>query len=191
MNQIPKPETLYALEDQLAQLEARIRQLRTSVRGQIVQDYEFSGWDGPITLGELFAEQIHLIVIHNMGVGCPYCTMWADGFVGLLPNLSAAASVVVSNHDPVERQKEISQKRGWPFRMVDASATDFTEAMGFYAREGEDVGMLPGCSTFTRDADGTIRRHAMSFFGPHDKFCPVYSFLELLPSEVEERFSPT
>jgi len=181
---------LYQLEDELAQLEARVLTARAAMRGVVVEDYEFEGWDGPVRLSDLFGDRSQLIVIHNMGAGCSYCTMWADGLNGLMHQLDKIAAVAMTNHDPVRRQKETSRARGWKFRMADASGSDFTEAMGFFLREGEDAGLLPGCSTFTRDADGTIRRHAMSFFGPHDKFCPVYTFLELLPPEVEESFIP-
>ena len=36
---------------------------------------------GTILLG-MFGEHDMLLLIHNMGQGCRYCTLWADGFTG-------------------------------------------------------------------------------------------------------------
>ncbi|QFT32216.1 AhpC/TSA family protein [Labrenzia sp. THAF82] len=190
MNQISKIDELYRLEDQLGQLEAKIQSLRAEVKATAVPDHEFQGWDGPVRLSQLFGDHKKLIVIHNMGTGCRYCSMWADGLNGLLGQLEQVTAVAMINHDPVERQKAASKEREWRFKMADAGQTSFTEDMGFFRREGEDAGMLPGTSTFTLDGEGTIRRFAMAYFGPHDKFNPVYSFLELLPRDAEDGFEP-
>jgi hypothetical protein len=40
---------------------------------------------------------------------------------------------------------------------------------------------MPGVSTFARTSDGTIRRHAAAASGPGDRFCAVWSFIDLLP----------
>jgi len=182
--------TLYDLEDQLSALQSKVQALRAAVNGRVVEDYVFEGWAGPVRLSDLFDGRERLIVIHNMGGGCSYCSMWADGINALLYQLEKVSAVAMTNHDGVARQKTISAARGWRFTMADAGRTSFTEDMGFFSSEGEDAGMLPGTSTFTRDATGTIRRYSMSYFGPHDKFCPVYSFLELLPSAAEAEFDP-
>ena len=53
-----------------------------------VEDYELIGWGNKkVRLSSLFGEKDELILVHNMGRGCPYCTMWADGFNGVLPHL--------------------------------------------------------------------------------------------------------
>ena len=182
---------LYRLEDELATLEAQIAREQTALAGTPFEDYEFQGWDGPVRLSELFGDHDRLILIHNMGSSCAYCSMWADGINAQLKQLEKVAAIVLVNHDATDVQRRISEQRGWSFRMLDASATDFTDKMGFFAHEGEDAGMLPGTSTFTQDADGTIRCHARSFFGPNDRFNLVYSYLALLPEEASAEFSPT
>ena len=181
--------SLYTLEEELSELEAEVVRLRSSVNGQPVADYLFADWDGRTTpLSKLFGDRDSLIVIHNMGASCSYCTMWADGLNGLLPYLEKASAVAMLNHDGIEKQKQVSKERGWKFRMLDASRTGFFADMGF--RDKDNNGLLPGTSTFTRDRDGTVRRQAMAHFGPGDKFCPVFSFLDLLPSETKEAFTP-
>lgn len=180
---------LYRLEEELAQLEARVRQLRAQGQGEPVGRYVFRGWDGEaVALDELFGIQDRLIMIHNMGVGCRYCSMWADGLNGLLPYLRRFAAVAMLNHDPVERQKSVAVTRGWGFRMLDASGTTFFADQGF--QDPQDGSLLPGLSTFVRASDGTVRRYAKAFFGPHDRFCPTFSILELLPPDAEEAFAP-
>jgi predicted dithiol-disulfide oxidoreductase (DUF899 family) len=190
MTAMEKPTAnLYALEEQLTELAAQVVRARFSVKGQPVANYAFTAWDGQQTsLSQIFGDHDNLIIIHNMGASCGYCTMWADGINGLLPYLEKTAAVAMVNHDPIERQKAVSRERGWKFRMLDASHTDFFADMGF--RDKKNNGLLPGTSTFTREKDGAILRHGMAFFGPGDKFCAVYSFLDLLPAEVKDSFSP-
>lgn len=181
--------SLYTLEEQLCELEAEVARTRSRVTGQPVADYAFTAWDGRATpLAELFGNRDSLIIIHNMGASCSYCTMWADGINGLLPYLEKASAVAMVNHDGIERQKAVSRERSWKFRMLDASHTSFFADMGF--RDKDNNGLLPGTSTFTRDPDGTVRRYAMAHFGPGDRFCPVFSFLDLLGSEIKDGFSP-
>ena len=162
--------------------------IRKEVAGGDVVDYAFDGWDGPTSLGALFQGKSSLIVIHNMGGGCRYCSMWADGIAPLLPQLEQVAAVAMINHDPVAEQRATAAQRGWPFVMASAANSGFTADMGF--TEPGDGSLRPGTSTFTRAGDGTIRRNDFAYFGPHDKFCATYSFLELLPEEAVKSFEP-
>ncbi len=45
--------------------------------------------------GEMFGDKKQLLLIHNMGQGCRYCTLWADGFNGFLKHLESVMSVVL------------------------------------------------------------------------------------------------
>ncbi|TVS08776.1 MAG: DUF899 domain-containing protein, partial [Phycisphaerales bacterium] len=45
-----------------------------------VGEYAFTTSDGEVSLADLFAGKRDLLIIHNMGKRCSYCTMWADGF---------------------------------------------------------------------------------------------------------------
>jgi predicted dithiol-disulfide oxidoreductase (DUF899 family) len=52
-----------------------------SVRRRVA-DYALSGPKARVTLSQLFGDRGRLIVIRNIGFGCPCCTMWAAGFKG-------------------------------------------------------------------------------------------------------------
>jgi predicted dithiol-disulfide oxidoreductase (DUF899 family) len=133
-----------------------------------------------------------LILIHNMGSGCPYCTMWADEFNGVLHHLeSRAAFVVVSpNHPKV--QQDIAKKRGWRFWMYSAAGTTFIEDMGFGSeQEHYDTHAMPGVSVFHKNADGSIVLVSRDFFGPGDLYCGVWHLFDLLcdgPGDWEPQF---
>ena len=181
MDELPEANReIFSLEQEIIELQSKLDQLRQrTVRGQPVTDYELTAWDGsPTRLSTLFGDKDQLILIHNMGMGCSYCTMWADGFTGLLPYLERVAAFVVVSPDDVETQKANAARRGWPFRMLSAKGTSLFRDMGF---ELEDESPWPGMSTLYKDEGGQVRRHSLASFGPGDKFCPAFSFADLLP----------
>ncbi len=76
-------------------LRKEMRQVQAAVEPQQVEDYRFRTPDGDVALSALFGDKTALFVIHNMGTGCPNCTMWADGFNGVLHHLEDRAAFVV------------------------------------------------------------------------------------------------
>lgn len=156
--------------------EARRRRPR-----EVVQDYVLKNTDGAeVRLSELFGDKDDLIVVHNMGTGCVYCTLWADGFIGLHDHLLNRAAFVVCSPDKPEVQKKFAAKRGWPFKMVSAHESSFIKDMGFWEEAGQHPGPWPGVSSFRREPDGTISRISKSHFGPGDDYCALWPFLDLL-----------
>ena len=143
---------------------------------EIIKDYEFIDFEGnKIKLSELFGSKQDLILVHNMGNNCPYCTMWADGFNGLLPHLEDRSSFVLSSPDEPSVQKEFANSRGWKFKMVSTSGTSFAKDMGF-----EKNGLpQPGVSVFYKN-DGELTRVGKDSFGPGDKYCPTFPLFDLL-----------
>ena len=181
-----------ALED-LEKAKQRLAELRRQMPPEPVEDYELEGQNGAVKLSAMFGDKSDLILIHNMGSGCPYCTMWADEFNGVLHHLeSRAAFVVVSpNHPKV--QQDIAKKRGWRFRMYSAASTTFIKDMGFGSeQEHYDSHAMPGVSVFHRNAGGSIVRVSRDFFGPGDLYCGVWHLFDLLrdgPGDWEPQFS--
>lgn len=175
---------IFELEQQVIEAQSKLNELRMqTIRGQEITDYELTNWDGKREmLSSLFGDKDQLILIHNMGMGCSYCTMWADGFVGLLPYIEKMASFVIVSPDDVETQKEGAARRGWKFRMLSSKGTSLFKDMGFEEKDGSP---WPGVSTLYKDAAGKLRRHSMASFGPGDKFCAVFSFQEILPQKHE------
>lgn len=162
---------------QIAELREKIREARAAAGPEEVQDYVQATPDGPVRLSELFGDKRDLIVIHNMGASCPYCTLWADGFNGVYAHLADRAGFVISTPDPPSAQKAFAAGRGWIFPMVSHAGTTFAADMGYC---GEDGRLRPGVSVFRRDADRLLRV-ADAGLKPGDDFCSVWHFFDLLP----------
>ena len=139
-------------------------------------DYRFQTGDGTVGLAELFGDKQDLLVIHNMGRGCSYCTLWADGFQGLLPHLEDRTAVVLSSPDLPEVQRDFAASRGWGYRMVSVADSPFAQDLGFK----EEDGYWPGVSAFRRQPDGSIVRVAADYFGPGDVYCGAWHLYDLL-----------
>jgi len=169
------------LEHEVEAAKQRLTEARKRRPREQVQDYLLKDSDGAdVRLSELFGSKEDLIVVHNMGTGCSYCTMWADGFTGILPHLLDRAAFVVCSPDKPEVQKRFAAKRNWNFKMISAHGSSFIRDMGFWEDDGPHPGPWPGVSTFHRDPDGRIYRTGKSHFGPGDDFCAVWPFLDML-----------
>jgi predicted dithiol-disulfide oxidoreductase (DUF899 family) len=113
-----------------------------------------------------------------MGKGCAWCTLWADGFTGLLPYLSDRATFVVSSADAPDVAGAFAKERGWNFPVVSSSSGSFKKDMGF---ETDDGMAMPGVSVFHKKDDGSIVRTGSAFFGPRDQFCALWHLFDMLP----------
>ncbi len=172
---------LAELEKQVEQAKKRLLEARRAQPPQEVQDYLLKAPDGAdVRLSELFGDKSDLIVIHNMGKSCPYCTLWADGFVGTERHFQSRAGFVLVSADPPEVMREFAASRGWTFPTASNHGSEFAKDMGFWSSSGPHAGPLPGVSTFHRDSDGKIWRIACAFFGPGDDFCPTWPIFDLL-----------
>jgi predicted dithiol-disulfide oxidoreductase (DUF899 family) len=118
-----------------------------------------------------------LIVIHNMGKDCPYCTLWADGFNGIVHHLENRAGFAVVSPDRPEIMKEFALKRGWKFKIYSGKGSGFIKDLGFEDEKGD---YWPGVSVFIKE-NGRIYRVARDFFGPHDNYCSAWHLFDLLP----------
>lgn len=176
-------EEISLLERESQALKKKLADLRGQLPPEPVSDYTLAGpGESQIRLSELFGQHKELIVIHNMGKGCPYCTLWADGFNGVLHHLENRAAFAVVSPDDPEVQKEFAAGRGWKFRMYSGKGSSFIEDMGF---RREDSGYAPGVSTFYRDEQGQIFRKARDSFGPGDNYCGVWYLFELLADGID------
>ena len=169
-------ERLAGYRHEIAALRARMRELQAEIEPEEVPDYLLTGAEGPVRLSQLFGDKDALFVIHNMGRTCPNCTMWADGFNGVLAHLENRAAFVVTTPDDPATQAEFARSRGWRFRMVSHQGTDFAADMG-YRGEG---GWLPGVSVFRKDG-GRILRVSDQRLGPGDDLCTVWHFFDMIP----------
>lgn len=185
-------DTKTALSAKRVEMEALRKEMRTlqaAVEPQEVKDYELTGWHGPLKLSQIFGDKDTLIVIHNMGTGCPSCTMWADGFNGVYQHLAARAAFIVTSPNSVAIQQAFAGDRGWRFPMASHAGTTFAQDLG-YRKLGADEfgdrlgGWWPGVSVFKKDGDKVLRVSDTDL-GPFDGFCVVYSLLDLTPEGGE------
>jgi predicted dithiol-disulfide oxidoreductase (DUF899 family) len=169
-------EEIDRLQGEVEAAKAKLAEARRKLPWEEVQNYTLSGpGDTKVTLSEAFGDKDDLLVIHNMGTGCSYCTLWADGFNGFVDHLeNRAGFVVVSPNDPAVQAK-FAASRGWRFKMLSGQGSDFTADMGFLP----DGDYWPGVSAFHKDADGKIYRTGKSFLGPGDDYCAVWHLFDL------------
>ena len=87
------------MELELMDLKKKIAEGRRSLPQQPVDDYTLRGAFGEETkLSTLFGTKNELILIHNMGKKCTYCTLWADGLNGFVKHLENRSALVLSGN---------------------------------------------------------------------------------------------
>ncbi len=165
-------DAIAALERRIGEQIEQLRKLRKAHVGEPVPNYAFATTDGETTLRDLFGERDKLLVIHNMGQGCRYCTLWADGFNGLLPHLEDALAVALVSKDPPSAQRNFANSRGWRFRMASHGGGAYIREQGVFG-EAENY---PGAVVYERTGDA-IRRKNACVFGPGDIYCALWPFL--------------
>jgi predicted dithiol-disulfide oxidoreductase (DUF899 family) len=145
-----------------------------------------------LRLSDLFDEPDRTLVLVHFMFGkkqeepCPMCTLWADGYDGIVPHLRQRVSfAVVVAGDPRELAR-YGRERGWRhLRIVSSGDGPFKRALGM---EADDGGQMPGVSVFRRAGDGSIRHFytggalfAPGRFRGMDLLTPFWSFLDLTP----------
>ncbi len=166
---------IQALEQQIFELNMKLIELRKgSSSDEEVPNYTFQTQSGDTTLLELFGDNNKLLAIHNMGQGCRYCTLWADGFNGFLPHLESAMSVVLVSKDAPDLQRRFANSRGWRFRLASHSGGDYIREQS--VKEEQDN--MPGAVVYERNGDKISRKNTC-IFGPGDLYCSMWSLLGL------------
>ena len=166
------------LEAQMLKDKAKLAKLRSQAKPELVSDYEFQGPSGKsVKLSSLFGKKSELILIHNMGVSCSYCTLWGDGFNGLYPHLENRAAFVLESPDSAKTLGAFQKKRGWKFPVVSSKGSTFRKDVGY---ENSDGDFVPGVSVFIKKS-GKIFRVSDATFGPGDNFCVAWDLFDLLP----------
>jgi predicted dithiol-disulfide oxidoreductase (DUF899 family) len=183
------------LENRIADLEKTIMQqkkelaaLRRELPMLVVENYALRSSSGAATtLGALFQGFPTMLLVHNMGAGCRYCSLWADGFNGFSRHLATRCGMVVSSHDSPEQQRAIAAERGWTFPMVSVAGTTLAKDLGFGDTPDE---AMPGISSLQKDGAGVITRRAYTFLGPGDNYCIMWDLMDLLADQPGHAWQP-
>jgi predicted dithiol-disulfide oxidoreductase (DUF899 family) len=182
-----------ALRDQIERVAALRRALPA---GTVVEDAVFEevreGVRVPVRLSELFERPDQTLVLMHFMYGkkqakpCPMCTLWADGYDGIVPHLRQRVSFAVLVAGDPGAFAEYARSRAWRnLRIVGAAGSDLKQRLGF---EQPDGAQWPGASVFRKHADGTLV-HTYSVnadLAPGqlrgmDLLSPFWSFLDLTP----------
>ncbi len=177
------------LEKQLSDVQSKLTELHQKKTPEEVTNYEFDGISGKTNLLELFGDKEELIVIHNMGPSCPYCTLWADGFNGFSDHFQSRAAFALTAPTDFKSLSTFADKRGWRFPYYSTITTKFQEDMGVCKKDdNNEASMWPAVSTFFKK-DNKIFRQTSAGFGPGDLYCSIWHFFNLLPKS-EKGWNP-
>lgn len=176
-------EEIQRIEKELMELTSKLHALRKEVTPEVVPDYTFQTLDGETSLLRLFGDKDRMLVIHNMGQACRYCTLWADGLNGFLPHLERAMSVVLVSKDPPELQRRFANERGWRYRTASHGGGTYLEEQSIFPGAGN----MPGAVVYQRQGDTILRRSATPF-GPGDLYCSLWNLIGL--AGLDGEFTP-
>ena len=160
------------LEQRIGGLIDELRTRRKASVSQPVPNSTLATTAGETTLRDVFGRHDKLLLIHNMGQGCRYCTVWADGFNGLLPHLEDALAVVLVSKDPPPAQRAFANSRGWRFRMASHGGGAYIREQCVWHEPERDAGAV----LYQRDGDAIARKNAC-MFGPGDIYCALWPLL--------------
>ena len=167
-------EKIAALEQKIFALNGELHALRRASAATAVRNYPFATMLGETNLLALFGDHDTLLVIHNMGQGCRYCTLWADGFNGFVPHLESTMSVVLVSKDAPALQREFANSRGWRFRLASHGDGDYIREQTVMSGEPN----MPGAVVYHREGERIMRKNAC-IFGPGDQYCSMWNLLGL------------
>lgn len=177
------------MENQISELQKEIRvkqqelvKLRKQISLEEINNYSFTNKDGvTINLIDLFQENDELLVIHNMGKSCTYCTMWADGLRGYSEIITDRMPWVLTSPDEYTVLKEFAEGRDWNFNYLSFTGTSFARDLGFENEKEGRTFYQPGVSALIKKGN-KIYRTGKDNFGPGDLYNPAWHFFDLFPN---------
>jgi len=177
-------QEILKIEGQMMELSKKLETLRKEVAPMKVKNYTFTTPTGKTSLLDLFAGRDTLFLVHNMGQGCRYCTLWADGLNAWVPHLEDKFAIALVSKDAPETQRRFANSRGWRFNMASHGGGDYIKEQSTQPGEMN----YPGMVVYERKGDEVFRKSAATF-GPGDMYCSFWSILNLA-GMGEEQFHP-
>ena len=175
-------EQIKLLKKEIEDRQKQMIALRKQATLEPIKDYVLKNRQREdVSISSLFDSKDELLIIHNMGKSCKYCTLWADGLNGVAKPLADRVPFVVVSPDSSVVQDHFAESRDWKFPMLSGADSSFIADLGFY-KEGK--GYYPGVSALIRK-EGQIYRYSYDYFGPGDPYCSVWHFFDLLPKQVD------
>lgn len=172
---------LQKAEKELFELNQKIAKLRRETKPIPVKNYTFKTQSGDTTLLELFGDKEILFVVHNMGQGCRYCTLWADGFNAFVSHLESQFAFAVVSKDSPDVQRTFANSRNWRFKMASHGGGAYISEQSVTPGENNN----PGLVCYERKGKEIFRKNVANF-GPGDEFCAQWNILSLAGVSTEE-----
>lgn len=175
-----------SLQKEIFAKQAQLAKLRLNLAREEISDYTFKDIQGKEhSLLDLFEDKEELLLIHNMGKSCVYCTMWADGLSGMYHIIKDRVNIVLTSPDEHYIMKEITRERNWQIPSYSYHGSDFSVEMGFAKDKEGRRWYMPGVSALVLK-EGKIYRTAKDSFGPGDVYCPPWHLFSLLPKGAND-----
>lgn len=184
-----------ALRDQIEHVASLRRSLPA---GTLVTDYALT--EGPhdldldtpirsVGLRDLFGDHDTLVIYHLMfhpddDEACAMCSLWVDGFPGVVRQIEARTAFAVVARAPIGKLRAWGRRRNWHgLRLVSSDGSTFSRDMHFEAARG---GQWPCFAVFSRDGDIIYHRLTQCADLPigergNDLLSPVWNIFDLLP----------
>jgi predicted dithiol-disulfide oxidoreductase (DUF899 family) len=183
------------------------RQVRDLPWEAVTKEYVFDGQNGRETLQDLFGGRSQLVVYHFMfhpddKVGCPHCSLRADGFSGVIPHLNQRdVTMVVVSRAPYSKLVDYQKRMGWNFKWVSSGGSDFNfdfqtsftpeemeakRAMYNYTLRDPLAREREGHSIFYKDESGAVFHTYSCYDRGNDKLNIHYHYLDLVPKGRDE-----
>lgn len=174
-------EEIKKVESEIREKINFLEKLRKENKGLEIKNYAFQTLSGKTSLLDLFGKKDKLVVIHNMGQGCRWCTSWADGLNGVLPHIESQFSVVLVSKDTPEVQRQFALTRGWRFTMASHGGGEYITEQTVQSGENN----MPGVVCYEKKGDKIYRKNA-SCFGPGDLYNPLFHIVSMGGISAEE-----
>jgi len=197
-----------AKEKEFTRLRDELNQQRRELPWEAVnKEYVFEGPNGKQTLPALFDGRSQLIVYHFMfhpsaEVGCPHCSLRADGFNGIGAHLKHRdVTMIVIPRAPYSKLAAYQKRMGWSFQWVSSCETEFNfdyhvsftpeqsaEKRAFYNYTMQDpkAPEREGHSVFYKDGNGAVFHCYSCYDRGNDMLNIHYHYLDLVPKGRDE-----
>jgi len=179
-------EQIAILQKEIAEKQATLKQLLKTKNPLDLSKFKLKDQEGnTVSVMDLFSETDQIMVIHNMGKSCVYCTLWADGFNGFNEHFNDRIPTFFVSPDDPQTQKEFASSRGWKFNMYSAHESDLLKNIDF---QTEKSGYLPGFSIFKKEGE-QVFQISKDYFGPGDNYCSIWHMFDMI-EEGQNNWAP-
>ena len=191
-------EAEIALRDQCERVAALRRKLpaETEVEDYILEEgpaeLEKEGPFTKVRLSGLFADVSKPLVVYQFMYGaaqkkpCPMCTLWIDGFNGVVHHLLQRVNFAVIAQVGIGELREWGRQRGWhKLRLVSSAGSNFKTDLHYQDADGKQDA---GISVFVRSPEGSVKHFYSGAATVKEKvnrgidlLSPVWNIFDLTP----------